>query len=254
MTHETKPMDGIQRAERRAQERRALENLAAASPILQVTPHGDPPQRFELRFAGRGVGHVGAITRDIEWLDDHHCEIVLPAQYPDVPPDVRWTTPLFHPNVSYSGLLRLEDIGLPWSPELGLEIVCQRLWDVARLAFVDLERAVNLAARRWLDEESSLRLPIDTRPLREVAPPDGPNIIRYRRRGPTQHWELEGPVPAVPHREVMFIGDETAQLETAPRARESGQREHMPRDAGVEPRPAPRAATGDDDILYIGED
>jgi len=75
-------------------------------------------------------------------------------------------------------------------------------------------------------------LPTDARPLRDVTPQSGKNVVRYQRRGapPPAQRDTSG--------EVFFIGDDT------------------PAPPLPERRAAPRRARpgGDDDILFIGDE
>ena len=77
----------------------------------------------------------------------------MPYGYPERPPDIRWLTPILHPNISFSGFLNLAEVGLPWSEDLGLEVVCERLWDVARGSYMNLEKSANYAAKSWFEKE-----------------------------------------------------------------------------------------------------
>jgi hypothetical protein len=141
-------------------------------------------------------------------------------------------TAIFHPNVSFSGFINLKDIGLTWESDLGLDVLCERLWDVARAAYLDLEGATNSAARSWFAAQKEIELPVDDRPLRDLDAPGGTNVLRARRGG-------EGPLE-LPHGQagdVLFIGEDTPTPEIPVRL--------------APPRRLPR---GDDDVLYIGDE
>ena len=62
-------------------------------------------------------------ARAVKMADRHEVEIRLNYGYPRAAPDVRWLTPIFHPNVSFSGFIHLRDIGLPWEPTVQLSQV-----------------------------------------------------------------------------------------------------------------------------------
>lgn len=149
-------------------------------------------------------------------------EVRLPLSYPDEPPDVRWLTPLLHPNLSLGGVVNLADLHLHWSSDMGLDVVCERLWDVARGAFFDLDQTTCEAARPWYDAATPIALPMDDRPLRSLAEQPS-NIVRYQRTGEGWQWPVDGG--------IWFLGEENASTVTWP-------------------TPAPR--TSDNDVLYIG--
>jgi ubiquitin-protein ligase len=223
-----------QRTERLAAELESMRALRKCSTIIDFECSGEAPDRYSVVFRGRGISRDSSSRADVKYEQVHRIDIRLPYSYPQRPPDIRWVTPIFHPNVSFSGFLRLSDLDLPWQPDLGLDIICERLWDVARLAFVNLEKASNHAAKNWFEEQTSLQLPVDSRPLRDRNAPTGANVIRYERRG-----ERRTAVPeASSADDVLFIGEDTPTPILPERA--------IP--------PVRRRPPGDDDILYIGDD
>lgn len=217
------------RASRLEQDFAALERLRQSSTILSFEPSGHPPDRYELCFRGRGVARRSGSRGAVEFVDLHRVEVRLPGGYPESPPDLRWLTPILHPNVSFSGFIQLPDIGLPWDESVTLDVVCERLWDVARLAYIDLNRTTQSSAQVWLSEQRVLDLPVDARPLRDRALPAARNVIRYQRRGEQRT------VPALEAPEVIFIGEDTPvpPLPLSPR---------------------PRPSSDGDGILYIGDE
>ena len=159
------------------------QRLQQASSVFSFESHGEPPDRYALDFRGRGIARRAAGRSAVEFMELHQVEMRLPCDYPAVPPDLRWITPILHPNVSFSGFIQLRDLGLPWDDSVTLDVVCERLWDVARLAYMQWDRTTNSAARTWLEEQTAVSLPVDVRPLRDLALPAAKNVIRYQRRG-----------------------------------------------------------------------
>jgi ubiquitin-protein ligase len=212
--------------ERLAAELEVMRALAGQSSILQFEPEGEPPDRYKITFRGRGINCTSSFHAEVEYLDRHECEIRLGYGFPERPPEVRWLTPVFHPNISYSGLVKLEDCGLDWNRDLTLDVVCERLWDLARLAWMDLETARNMSAKTFFSEQRKITLPVDMRPLRDQGGPSPSNVIHYQR-GPGS--------PTVGDNGVLYIGEETPTPQLPQR------------------RPS-RGRTDDDDILYIGDD
>jgi len=215
------------RSQRIRDDLEALQKLQQTSTIFTFQPQGDPPERLTLRFHGSGVRRDSSPTAKAEIVREHEIELRLPYSYPEMGPDVRWLTPLYHPNVSFSGFVSLADVGLEWSPEMGLDLVCERLWDVIRLAQYSNERAVNYSAKKWLEEQTALTLPVDPRPLRDRAAGVNRNVVKYRRRG--QPEPVGGDAD-----DVLYIDDDDVPAPPLPPAgaRGAGRR-------------------GDDDILYI---
>lgn len=211
----------------------ALEALKRDSTIFHFESSGHPPDRYTLIFRGKGIKRVSASTGEVEYLDVHRCDLRLPYSYPDRPPDIRWMTSIFHPNVSFSGFVNLRDVGVSWQTSITLDEVCERLWDVTRLAYLDLDQPVNYSARNWYRDQTQLILPLDSRSLRDCVRPVNPNVIRYERRGVQRTIQPR----AVNEGEVLYIGEETVSPE-APSESSSGS--------------SPTRAWSDDDgILYI---
>jgi hypothetical protein len=137
--------------------------------------------------------------------------------------------------VSFSGLINVNDIGLTWEKDLGLDVLCERLWDVARLSFMNLDRAANYSAKNWLEDECTIPLPVDARPLRDKHAPTGSNVIRYQRKGTV------GTPPSGPPlgQDIFYIGEETPTPD-------------LPQP--VRRMPAGRPRPSDDDVIYIGDE
>jgi ubiquitin-protein ligase len=221
-------MPDTTRQERLISDLRSLESLKANSSVFDYLASGDPPDVYEIVFRGQGVRR-DAHGEHIQLIDEHRCELRLNLSYPERPPDVRWMTALLHPNISFGGFIRLSDIGLPWHADLELEAICERLWDVARLAYFDLENATNHAARQWLATQQEFALPVDPRPLRDRIVGGNTNIVRYERR--------DG-------RGVLL-----------PQASEEGSILYIDEDTPVPTLPSAAAPQrpDDDEIIYIGE-
>ena len=220
-------MSSDDQAERLAAELELMRALAAKSGILEFETDGDPPKEYKVKFLGRGIGRLVHSGKEVEYVELHQVQIRLGYAYPEQPPEIRWLTPIFHPNISVIGHVRLDDCGLPWHEEITLDVVCERLWDVARGAYVDLDKSNNYTAKKWFAEQKVVTLPADLRPLQSLGGPPPANVVRYQR-GPA------GRQPASD--EVLYIGDDTPTPEL-PRRRET-----------------PRKPAADDDVLYIGDE
>lgn len=223
------------RRERLIAELESLRALQKMSSIFDFEANGDAPDRYVILFRGKGIARDTSPEAEIETVELHKVELRLPYSYPQRAPDIRWMTPILHPNISYSGFINVMDIGLPWRNDLGLDVLCERLWDVARLAHMNLEHPVNHSAKNWFDDACQISLPVDVRPLRDKHAPAGANVIRYQRKG-TSGLSL---ADLSAGEDVLFIGEDTPTPELPKR---------VPR---VPPR---RPPLGDDDVLYIGDE
>jgi hypothetical protein len=143
----------------------ALEALRAESTILDFTATGDPPESYVVRFAGRGAWKPN--NGEVAIRELHEVEIRLGASYPRMMPELNWKTPIFHPNISGNGAVCLGGYGAHWVPSLNLDELCEMLWDMTRYQNYDVESPYNRAAAQWARTQSSFRLPLDSRPIRD---------------------------------------------------------------------------------------
>ncbi len=189
------------RRTRLTSEYEALLQLAQASSVFTFEAFGgDPPTRYTFNFQGTSLCPDDKTPTQIITCTQQRCDVILPVGYPESPPDVRWLTPVWHPNIGQAGVVNLEDIGLPWSLSAGLEVLCECLWDVARLAWVNPQRIVNQAAWQWYETHPEMVLPVDPRPLRGAYLTANRNVVKYSHRPKSQANSRAS--------EVLYIGDD----------------------------------------------
>jgi ubiquitin-protein ligase len=141
-----------------------LERLRSESSVFRFIAHGDPPHQYMISFNGKGL------CRDhgrIEVFENHRIEIKLGASYPRTVPEIRWITPIYHPNIAENGMVCLGGYGAHWVPSVQLDDLCMILWDMLRYRNFDPESAYNRDAARWTKHQSRFHFPIDGRSLRD---------------------------------------------------------------------------------------
>ncbi len=143
----------------------ALERLQAESSVFRFTSQGDPPQQYRILFQGRGLWRDHGKVKS---LDKHHVEIKLGASYPRTIPEIRWLTPIYHPNISEIGMVCLGGYGTHWVPSVQLDELCTMLWDMLRYHNYDIRSPYNRDAALWVAQQQSIRFPTDARPLRDL--------------------------------------------------------------------------------------
>jgi hypothetical protein len=202
---------------------RAIERLKDESSILDFSTNrpagGGPPDYYVFRFDGRGFFRPEG-SREVQMRDFHEMTIQLGAAYPRMMPELAWRTPIFHPNISASGVVCLGGYGTHWVPSVNLDELCHMLWDMIRYQNFDVESPYNREAAAWAKTQTRFRLPIDARSLRDKVASGAmaPRVIELNPRDP----------------EVSFVEVVDAEIVTnAPASRQ----------------PAPRQA--DPDILFI---
>jgi len=217
-------MENDERMQRLAAERTALDELARQSSILSFEATGEPPSEYRVTFRGKGLTRGSVVGGEVETGEQHELEIRLGYSYPEYAPDLRILSPIFHPNVSSIGYVRPEEIGLEWQKDMLLDVICERLWDVIRGAYVKPEASMNFTASRWYEQQKQMALPVDPRALRDRGVVSGDHVVHYER----------GPARPEPAREgVLYIADDAPP---------------------PPPRPVPPPKQGkNDDVLYIGD-
>jgi ubiquitin-protein ligase len=230
---------------------KAIAQLAAESSIFSFQPYGSPPDFYILRFSGRGIWKRNPQDEPIV-RDEHEVHIRLGASYPRMMPELAWKSPIFHPNISASGVVCLGGYGTYWVPSLALDELCGMLWDMVRYENYDETSPYNREAAAWAKNQTSFRLPLDQRPLRDklngfakhgdslgaakpalaatpshegfspltarLAQPSAPPA-RFRAASPS-------PAPAALGGDVLFLGDvEIVQAEAVPPQRSRVERD-----------------------------
>lgn len=175
----------------------ALERLRDESSIFTFecsdTTHG-PPHEYRLRFCGMGVWRP-AHNAQVLPREHHEVAVRLGANYPRSMPEIAWQTPIFHPNISTSGVVCLGGYGSFWTPSLHLDELCHMLWDMVRYTNYDVKSPYNREAAHWARTQTSHTFPLDPRPLRDRA-----------RVGGSTDTGAES-APARPAPEILFLGD-----------------------------------------------
>ncbi len=146
-------------------DRDALGRLREQSSIFRYRGTGDPPTRYLIEFHGKSLERDrGRVTVS----ELHQVEIKLGASYPRSMPELRWLTPIYHPNISEIGLVCLGGYNTHWVPSLQLDELCEMLWDMARFHNYDLRSPYNRDAALWAANQTTFLFPIDDRPLRDI--------------------------------------------------------------------------------------
>ena len=144
----------------------ALLKLKSESSILDFVAHGNPADHYLITFRGRGFYRPEGTNR-VAIREEHQVVISLGASYPRLMPELQWKSPIFHPNISGSGVVCLGGYGTYWVPSLNLDELCEMLWDMIRYANFDINSPYNRDAANWARVQADFRLPIDHRPIRD---------------------------------------------------------------------------------------
>ena len=147
-------------------DRKALEVLKAESSVFDFAARGELPDAYTLIFHGRGVWRSD-VNAQIMTCERHEVYLRLGAAYPRMMPELTWRSPIFHPNISASGVVCLGGYGTYWVPSLSLDELCTMLWDMIRYANYDPNSPYNRDAAIWAKQQNDYLLPLDPRPIRD---------------------------------------------------------------------------------------
>ena len=148
-----------------------LLQLRAESTIFEFEASGQLAELYVLRFRGRGVSQPRG-SASVVPCDEHEVHVRLGAAYPRMMPELVWISPIFHPNVSASGVVWLGGYSTHWVPSLSLDELCSMLWDIVRYRNYDVESPYNREAAAWARSQGEAAFPLDPRPIRDrISPP-----------------------------------------------------------------------------------
>jgi ubiquitin-protein ligase len=148
----------------------ALNKLRAESSVFEFQATGNPPHHYLITFKGKGLCRDRGKIRVIYY---HRVEIKLGVSYPRSIPELRWVTPVYHPNISEIGMVCLGGYGTHWVPSVQLDELCMMLWDMARYFNYDIRSPYNRDAALWVANQTSILFPTDSRPLRDLRMAQG---------------------------------------------------------------------------------
>jgi len=159
----------------------ALDRLCSESSVFRFSTTGDPPHQYLILLRGKGL------WRDrgkVKTLDTHRVEIKLGASYPRTMPEIRWISPIYHPNISEIGMVCLGGYGTHWVPSVQLDELCIMLWDMVRYHNYDIRSPYNRDAALWVASQTTFRFPTDGRPLRDLRAALGRILPSSTQKGP----------------------------------------------------------------------
>ena len=102
----------------------ALERLQSESSVFRFKAHGKPAQLFLIQMKGKSLHRLRG---QVQAHENHQIEIKLGASYPRTMPEIRWITPIYHPNISEIGMVCLGGYGTHWVPSVQLDELCNML-------------------------------------------------------------------------------------------------------------------------------
>ena len=123
--------------------------------VYIVAVNGDPPERYVVGFRCKGIVRLEN-DRPV-FGDDHRAELALTVEYPMMRPQVRWKTPIFHPN-----FIRGDVCTGDWYPKMMLREFCIVLAEMVQYKIYNTTSPLDMDAAMWAMRHRS-DLPVDAR-------------------------------------------------------------------------------------------
>ena len=215
----------------------ALARLAEESSIFRYRVEGDPPSRVLVTFRGLGLARDAG---RVALREPHDVEIKLGSSYPRTMPELRWASPIYHPNISEIGLVCLGGYGTHWVPSLKLDALCEMLWDMLRYLNYDVRSPYNREAALWAAHQSTFKFPIDHRPLRDLR------VARGRIESTPEPSTVSAVPPAPEPPGYELVDERPARPPT-----EFDGIEILDEDEPTSTRPSPTVGRADSDVIFI---
>jgi ubiquitin-protein ligase len=158
-----------------------MRRLKKESSILEFEVRGDPPDGYRALFRAKSLVPSGK-EGGAELGDRQELEVSLGAEYPRIHPNVRWLTPILHPNIFSQGVC-FGHFGSQWTPYYRLVDFFEVMYDYSRLAILNPYSA-GPGGRPELEVWSALDrrfgFPVDKRPLRDkvLGKDAGSSVVR----------------------------------------------------------------------------
>lgn len=140
---------------------RKVQELVNRSDFIHIlNTDGDPPERYLIRFTCKGVEKLNSRGQPV-LREQHEVRVYLHAEYPLKQPQLKWMTPIFHPNIHSTGAVC---IGAWWAAKT-LDELLLTLGEMVQYKNLDPKDPMNSKAAQWALRNKRL-FPIDPRPLK----------------------------------------------------------------------------------------
>ncbi len=138
-----------------------LRDLVNRSEFVHIlTTDGDPVEKYLIRFTCKGVEKVNSSGKPI-LREIHEVSVYLHAEYPLKQPQLKWMTPIFHPNIHVTGAVCIG----AWWPAKTLDELLLTLAEMVQYKNYDPKDPMNSKAAAWALRNKRL-FPIDSRSLK----------------------------------------------------------------------------------------
>lgn len=128
-----------------------------------VSTEGEPPERYIIRFTCRGVDRLKPDGNPV-YAETHEVNVYLHAEYPLKQPQLKWMTPIFHPNIHVTGAVCIG----AWWPAKTLDELLLTLGEMIQYKNYDPKDPMNSKAAAWALRNKGI-FPVDKRDLKGIS-------------------------------------------------------------------------------------
>lgn len=139
---------------------RILELVDRSEFVHVLRTEGSPPEKYLIRFTCKGVEKLSPSGRPV-FRESHDVSIYLHAEYPLKQPQLKWLTPIFHPNIHVTGAVCIG----AWWPAKTLDELLLTLGEMVQYKNYDPKDPMNSKAATWALRNKA-EFPIDPRDLK----------------------------------------------------------------------------------------
>lgn len=138
-----------------------VRELVNRSELIHIlTTDGNPPEKYVISFSCRGVEKIKPNGEPV-YRDHHEVNVYLHAEYPLKQPQLKWLTPIFHPNIHVTGAVCIG----AWWPAKTLDELLLTLAEMVQYKNFDPKDPMNSKAAAWALRHKNL-FPVDQRSLK----------------------------------------------------------------------------------------
>jgi ubiquitin-protein ligase len=195
-------------------EKKRLDAVNRSSDFVRAraaSPSGSAPDRYIVTFQCKGIVGIDVYRYPV-FSDTHEVEIYCDRDYPMKAPNLRWLTPIWHPNVQHvepkNVCINKED----WLGNTGLDWLCELLFDMVQYRNYHAKHEkpfpLDLEVARWVIDFGEPKNIVNK--WRRIYVDDKPFVrpgvsVPPRTPVPTQTPEPKLTLVSPPKKKVMFL-------------------------------------------------
>lgn len=132
--------------------------LNKSSSLIDIQSTDLTKERYTVTYSCKGIMKVENKTEPI-FANNHKMEIYLHKLYPRRPPQLKWVTDIFHPNILSGSQNGGVCIG-GWTPAETLDKLIIRIGEMVQYKSYNIQDVLNLEASEWVILNKD-KLPVD---------------------------------------------------------------------------------------------